>query len=1017
MSPVIRGTAIDCEATVQSHKRILWLYMTRPVKEIGMQHPLQKQDKTRYISLLFILCPTIVVLMLCLPSFARADEESDFKRARAAVTSGRLLEAQSLLEDLIDRYPTGRRLLETKYLLGRVLYRRADYDAAAGTFSEIIEKQRGWQHADETVYGMAMAQIGMLDYGGAIQSLEMLMALYPQSEIAPEALYWLGEAMYRRARYANALEQFNQFLVKYPDHALREYAFDSAASCLEQSGEYFKAIDTRHRFLTEFPDTLLKGRAEFCLATDYLEIGNRYEAARHYVQAESASPSSPLGEKALLRAGILISETDRTEESIQVLEKLLARGPGAEVTKTARLALGTCYLRSGDYVNAERTSRALLKTPLAESERCAVSFQLSLAQMGLEKFDRAAAGFSDSIRRDTCNALQKPSALLLATCLLHLDRPTASAEALRSLLDVMPASEHPPDLLFALAGSLVLSHRFADAQPFLAALSSNSEATARWPQVVYYDGFCLFWMSKYDRASERFEQFIAMGKPTDLVPLATYMKANSLLRAGRLAEATRSYELFLGKWANDPMAVSALYQNGLAHLILGEHDTAASVLERLIIDYPSAPAATPARYFLGISRMKRGNNEGAAEMFRFLSTEHPTFELSDRAAFALGWIEFLKEDYATAGEVFKALPRRFPHTRLADRAAFLAAATDYRLGLPEVASAGFRKIPDLLPKSPLSAEASLWAALCEEELNHPENALALYRQAFEASDHSDERAYSLFGIGWSEMNLGDRDAAAEAFGELINEYPTHPMTEQAYFWKGRLDYAGGRWKIAADDLMQLTRVFPMSELVDDSIFFAARASRRAEDYALAIELFQSIGRRFPESALAEKAYLEAAQCLIEAGMADGAAREFETFIADNVDSPLRPLALYDMGRALQRAGKFEEANEQYRVAAAGNKTELAARSHFAIAECLAELDRSGEAIAELVGIARGGFPAGWAERAQLQMARLLERDGRIDEARLIYDNIAETYIDDAAGMVAVKAVERLNRDRTGAAVP
>jgi TolA-binding protein len=117
-----------------------------------------------------------------------------------------------------------------------------------------------------------------------------------------------------------------------------------------------------------------------------------------------------------------------------------------------------------------------------------------------------------------------------------------------------------------------------------------------------------------------------------------------------------------------------------------------------------------------------------------------------------------------------------------------------------------------------------------------------------------------------------------------------------------------------------------------------------------------------------------------------------------------------MGKALQRAGNFEAAVEQYKAASGDETTELAARSRFAIAECLAEMDRGNEALAELIAISQGGFPAGWAERAQLQVARLLERDGKTDEARQVYASVASIYGNDAAGMVALQAIERLDTE-------
>jgi TolA-binding protein len=316
----------------------------------------------------------------------------------------------------------------------------------------------------------------------------------------------------------------------------------------------------------------------------------------------------------------------------------------------------------------------------------------------------------------------------------------------------------------------------------------------------------------------------------------------------------------------------------------------------------------------------------------------------------------------------------------------------------------------------LAAEALLWAGVCEEKLNHPANAAALYGRSLRMGGSKHTRALAHYGIARSEMSLMDVEAAGRALGAVIEEAPPESLAEQAYFWRGRFDYAAGLWASAQENLLKLASMSPPSPLADDALFFAARAARNSSDFPRAIEMFQELGKRFPQSPLLEQADIEAAQCMIEAGRAEEAARKFEDFIKNNVGSLLRPMALYDMGRALQRAGKFEQAIEQYRAAEGGERTELAARARFAIAECLTELDRGPEAIAELTSITRGGYLAGWAERAQLQMARLLERNGQKEEARHIYLAVSGTYKDDAAGIVAQRALTRLDSERTPALI-
>ena len=971
-----------------------------------MKHLAEKPVRKASVPSLFGLRAAVIVLVALLHCLAFADEGSDFSRARAAASAADSFEAQSLLEDYIDRYPEGSNAPNARYLLGRILYRRADYSGAAQAFSAIIEQHPQWKYIDKVAYGLAMAQLGMLDSFGAKKTLETLIESHPDSEIAAEALYWLAECLYGRSDYAEALARFNKFMQRYPEHPLRENALDSAAWCLEQLGRYAEAIAARETFLAEFPAGELAGAAEFHLADDYLNEGDRLAAAQHYMSAASAT--TPLGEKALLRAGLLLAEAGRMQEAIRALEQFLEKEPAREAAEHARAALGNCYLKTGDYKKAEGHLLAFLKQRRDEPPQCAASFQLALAEVGLGKYADAARRLSTVPGKEECEHLLESSVLALAVSFLNLDQPSIAAEELRSFFERRASSTPAPDLRLALASALFRTKQLEEAQGILAELSKDEETVGKWPQIIYYDGLCLFLSSQYARAGEKFKRFIARGEPVRLIPLADYLEASSLMRAGKLAEAVGRYESFSEKWPDNTLAASALYRGGMAALALDRYGKASSLLERAVKKYPSAPTLPPARYFLGISRLKSGDPGGAAGPFRILSHDNPGFRLSDRAAFASGWIEFELGNHEAAGSIFSRLPSRFPHTRLADRARFFTSASYYKRGLFGVAGEEFQKIPVLFPDSPLGGEAMLWAGKCEEKMNHPRNALALYHGALQQNQGPEIRAQTIYALAWTRLALADREGAAASFGGLLGGRPRSALAEQARFWKGRLDYADGRWKPAMESLLELYRRSPESALADDALFFAARAAYNSSAYARAIELFETLTRTLPQSPLIEQAEIEAAQCMIEAGKADLAARKFERFIENNLDSPLRPLALYYMGRALQRAGNFEGAIEQYKAGGGGETTELGARARFAIAECLAELDRSTEAVAELIEITRGGFPAGWAERAHLQLARLLERDNRPEEARQVYGAIAAEYGDDAAGIVALKAVERLD---------
>ncbi|MBI4830665.1 MAG: tetratricopeptide repeat protein, partial [Candidatus Lindowbacteria bacterium] len=427
-------------------------------------------------ALSLLICGAALLLSVVLPLGALADENVEFRRARAAVSGGRLLEAQSMLEDLIERYPRGRNIASAKSLLGQVLYRRADFSGAARIFSEIIQQHPEWDHADRAAYGKAMSQFGMLDYSGAAQTLELLLNEYPESEHADDSVYWLGEAFYRRGNYEGALARFNQFLTSYPSHALSEYATDSVAWCLEQLEKRTEAIKIREHFLRDFPDSALKGSVEMRLASDYLRTGNRRKAIEHNLRAESSNLQPPLGDRALLRAGFLLFESEQFQKAAQTFEKLLAKKVDAQTARPAMAAMGNSYLRTGNYEKAEAVFKELLESAKGEIDHGPIAFQLALAQMALGKYAVAADQFSIIVDGAQDAELKPLAAVALAECLGRLNRPGAAAEKLHSFVDKQPIAARSPEVAFALAASLFKAERFDEAGRILEDLSADEQA-------------------------------------------------------------------------------------------------------------------------------------------------------------------------------------------------------------------------------------------------------------------------------------------------------------------------------------------------------------------------------------------------------------------------------------------------------------------------------------------------------------------------------------------------------------
>ena len=135
------------------------------------------------------LLAALIIFLGVIQGPASANEVSEFERARSAAASGDLFEAQSLLSDFIENRPKSSRVVEARFLLGRIFYRRADHASAAEQFSEIMRTHPGWKRADEAVFGLAMARLGMVDYFAAAEALDTMLESYPDSASRPDAQY------------------------------------------------------------------------------------------------------------------------------------------------------------------------------------------------------------------------------------------------------------------------------------------------------------------------------------------------------------------------------------------------------------------------------------------------------------------------------------------------------------------------------------------------------------------------------------------------------------------------------------------------------------------------------------------------------------------------------------------------------------------------------------------------------------------------------------------------------------
>ena len=200
-----------------------------------------------------------------------------------------------------------------KYEFAKECYAKGRYTQAITLLTDLINIQKGTDNAQESLYMLAMAEYGSMDYEGAAQAFKHYYQSYPKGYLAEMAHYYEGLSLYKstpeprldQSMTVSAINAFQTYLDLYPDAKLKpeaqKYLFElqdklvlkelySArlyynlgpyfGNCSDGGNNYEACIVTCQNALKDYPYTAL--REEFSL----LLMKSKFELAEQSVETK-----------------------------------------------------------------------------------------------------------------------------------------------------------------------------------------------------------------------------------------------------------------------------------------------------------------------------------------------------------------------------------------------------------------------------------------------------------------------------------------------------------------------------------------------------------------------------------------------------------------------------------------------------------------------------------------------------------------------------------------------------------
>jgi TolA-binding protein len=263
--------------------------------------------------------------------------------------------------------------------------------------------------------------------------------------------------------------------------------------------------------------------------------------------------------------------------------------------------------------------------------------------------------------------------------------------------------------------------------------------------------------------------------------------------------------------------------------------------------------------------------------------------------------------YSLSRRLLERFVEKFPSDQRVGDATLLLGKARLSQHAVEAALDAFKKALAMAPVPGKPQEARFWEAETLYRMKRFTDARAAYARVAAAEPPSPFLPEALYGLGWSDLELKHRDAAASDFRRLINEFPAHASVPSASIQLARVLIETRHPDEALSVLEDFASKYPEHRLIPDALYYQARAKVAAGKTEEGTAELRTFARTYPNHELASSARRAALDSQLKSGNKKDIAEEYAALMAQK---PATPEALYDAGAmatALDRPKDVEAA--------------------------------------------------------------------------------------------------------------
>ena len=425
-------------------------------------------------------------------------------------------QAREYTQNFLKQFPNSRKINEAKTLLGEILLTSKNYQIAI----DILEPLQNKTPEAKEAYQKATYFRGLQFYNERAfpNALSMFLRsgnFVEDTEIHALSVYWMAEAMYELRKFGEAVRTFEKFLTMPGANKTEVYNFANygLGYAAFEDEKYAKAATYFERFLKgDDKDSKTVNDATMRLADSYFVNKNYNEAMSNYNKIINGKLTGD--DYALFQRGMIQGLQKQDDAKIATMQSLLSKFPLSNYADDAGFETAYTYFNKGDFDKSKSDLVDLVAKYPRSSYVPRALVTIGLVQYNQDQDDAALESFKKVIREYA--SLPEAKQALESIKNIYVDRGDANgfiSYAATTPLGNYSLSEQD-NIVFQAANNIYLR---GDAKGAYEAVNA------------YFD--------KFPKAIHDKE--------------AKFIRAESLVKLGRSAEAIADYDYILNDWTSD----------------------------------------------------------------------------------------------------------------------------------------------------------------------------------------------------------------------------------------------------------------------------------------------------------------------------------------------------------------------------------------------------------------------------------------------------------------------------------